>query len=252
MCAQDAVYRAQPVDGYAGTPVAAYASSAYAGPFALAYRGTGRTSYGPSAVPPTFAGSYALEISVPEDEPSCAGSYVINFSVTRAPLTFRARNIVMTVGDSLPELGWEVEGLVGDDRVEVAPDLRVDADGLRAGTYPIPIEKGLVEHGESYSIEYAAGTLTVREPSGKDPSDEPDVPGGSGGLDEPDGPSAAGDGGKAGETVARTLPRSGDSLSSATSPIALAALSSLVVLAVTIAILRRDARRSRGIAALAG
>ena len=68
------VYNGSPQVGFAGKPVASFDGGTYEGDFKLSYEGVGETSYGPSADAPTRAGDYVATLSVPGDEPSCAGS----------------------------------------------------------------------------------------------------------------------------------------------------------------------------------
>ena len=63
------------------------------------------------------------------------------------------------MGDSIPELTYKVDGLVGSDKLLEAPELTGVPDMTKAGEYPITVIGGLAS--ENYTISYVNGKLVV-------------------------------------------------------------------------------------------
>lgn len=91
------MYDGTPQQGYGGAPYCTYrddagAEQTYAGPFAVTYTGivhantADEHSYGPTAKAPTQAGSYRVELSLPDSAPCTAAPSGKSFLIERAPL----------------------------------------------------------------------------------------------------------------------------------------------------------------------
>lgn len=175
------VYNGNPQAGYTGVPSAVYTPAgttdplSYNGPFDITYSGTTAdgTAYGPTDQAPTAAGAYRVKFAVPGSTPFVATPITLDFSIGKAPLTFRAEDASMTVGDAMPKLGYEVSGLKGSDRVTQEPLLTVEGDTTSAGTYTIAISGAVVDNQSNYDVSYANGTLTVSAVPQPEPNPEP-------------------------------------------------------------------------------
>ncbi|GBU23421.1 hypothetical protein R83H12_00032 [Fibrobacteria bacterium R8-3-H12] len=77
------VYNGGEQKGYTGTPAGTIknTSTPYTGSLVISYTGTG---YGPTPTPPTNAGEYALDISVPSDNASYTGELRHEFIIEKA------------------------------------------------------------------------------------------------------------------------------------------------------------------------
>ena len=142
--------------GYTGTPSAA----PYTGTFDVTYTGTQAdgTAYGPTAEAPVNAGSYTATIAVPASA-VYTGSADILFNIAKAAVTIKVADQNALVGQTMPELSYEVQGLVGADELITKPTLSCTPDMSTAGTYPITASGA--EVGTNYTITYQAGTLFV-------------------------------------------------------------------------------------------
>lgn len=161
--ADDLVYNGSPQVGFAGKPVASFDGGTYEGDFKLSYEGVGDTAYGPSADAPTRAGDYVATLSVPGDEPSCAGSISLGFSIGRAPLAVTAHDATATYGEEGAPAGVAFEGFVpGEGPSNLSGSLELAIEGYGAGSpagfYPI-VPSGL--SSEDYLISFVPGRLEV-------------------------------------------------------------------------------------------
>lgn len=91
-------YDRKPQRGYEGTPICKYTDGSgveqtYTGPFIATYTGTVHEStpndhpYGPTTEAPTQAGSYQVELSLPDSAPCTSASFGGTFTIERAPLS---------------------------------------------------------------------------------------------------------------------------------------------------------------------
>ncbi len=161
--ANDLVYNGSPQVGFAGKPVASFDGGTYEGDFKLSYEGVGDTAYGPSADAPTRAGDYVATLSVPGDEPSCAGSISLGFSIGRAPLAVTAHDATATYGEQGADAGVEFEGFVpGEGPSNLSGSLALAIEGYEAGSpagfYPI-VPSGL--SSGDYLISFVPGRMEV-------------------------------------------------------------------------------------------
>lgn len=174
------VYDGEPQQSYIGTPQATYQVPAntspdtYNGLFDLTYSGTTAdgTAYGPTDQAPAAAGAYRVEFAVPDSAPVVATPLALDFSISKAPLAFRAENASMIAGNAMPKLGYNVSGLQGSDRVTREPLLTVMGDTASAGSCTIAISGAVVDNQSNYEVSYANGTLTVSAAPQPEPKPE--------------------------------------------------------------------------------
>ena len=134
---------------------------------------------------PMNAGIYTVEVHTEAGKNYEAGSQTFSFEIKKAPLSVKAVDQNVTVGDAIPEYTVLYEGFAGTDTADVlngslqftceyAPD-------SAAGDYSI-LPSGLTS--ENYEIHFENGTLHVvrRASSGSDDSDNS---GGSGSTKNP-------------------------------------------------------------------
>lgn len=85
-------------------------------------------------------------------------------------LTVSAKNVVMTYGEQMPDLGYECSGFVGEEENEMTDyagmcylcdenDERITADKLNVGVYKLNMEQNCCF--KDYEVNYVGGTLTV-------------------------------------------------------------------------------------------
>ena len=140
------------------------------GPLTYRYRSTDGGGYD-SNVAPTQAGSYALDISVPTDNPSYRGALgPLAFDIGRRPLEIRALNQTISVGADRLADGYSPTDLVAGETltgVSYSCDyLKNDGAKGKAGSYPITPSGGVISSGnENYQITYQPGVLTVNPAS---------------------------------------------------------------------------------------
>ncbi len=108
---------------------------------------------------PVNAGIYTACFSVPEED--CAVS--MDITIEKAQVTVTADDKQARVRDRMPELTYQIAGLMVNDSLTTAPTLTTDANMNRAGTYDI-IPDG-ADAGSNYTITYVNGTLTVKAPT---------------------------------------------------------------------------------------
>lgn len=134
---------------------------------------------------PMNAGTYTVEVHAEAGKNYEAGSQTFSFEIKKAPLSVKAVDQNVTVGDAIPEYKVLYEGFAGTDTADVlngslkftceyAPD-------SAAGDYSI-LPSGLTS--ENYEIHFENGTLhAVRRASSG--SDDSDNSGGSGSTKNP-------------------------------------------------------------------
>lgn len=134
---------------------------------------------------PMNAGTYTVEVHTEAGKNYEAGNQTFSFEIKKAPLSVKAVDQNVTVGDAIPEYKVLYEGFAGTDTADVlngslkftceyAPD-------SAAGDYSI-LPSGLTS--ENYEIHFENGTLhAVRRASSG--SDDSDNSGGSGSTKNP-------------------------------------------------------------------
>ena len=134
---------------------------------------------------PMNAGIYTVEVHTEAGKNYEAGSQIFSFEIKKAPLSVKAVDQNVTVGDAIPEYAVLYEGFAGTDTADVLNDsLKFTceyAPDSAAGDYSI-LPSGLTS--ENYEIHFENGTLhAVRRASSG--SDDSDNSGGSGSTKNP-------------------------------------------------------------------
>jgi len=136
--------------------------------FTYTYSGTQAdgSSYGDTTDAPTNAGNYTLTVSIAEGDEKYTGSAVYPFQIEKAPITIQADNILLAIGDPIPDYyGYHVAGLVNGESLLVKPTLKCEAaDTEKVGVYDI-VPAG-ADAGMNYEITYQNGILTIAEQKG--------------------------------------------------------------------------------------
>ena len=153
----------------------------------------------------TNVGTY--DMGLKEDDFSVESErFTVTFSVTDGSLEITPKKVTVTADDKTkkegkkdPKLTYEVDGLIGDDKIEVSISRE---EGEDPGKYAI-IPTGEEKQG-NYEVEYVNGTLTIEkdeptptptptpDPDDDDDDDDDDNPGGGNnpGVNPPAGPAA--------------------------------------------------------------
>ena len=134
---------------------------------------------------PMNAGTYTVEVHTEAGKNYEAGSQTFSFEIKKAPLSVKAVDQNVTVGDAIPEYKVLYEGFAGTDTADVLNgSLKLTceyAPDSAAGDYSI-LPSGLTS--ENYEIHFESGTLhAVRRASSG--SDDSDNSGGSGSTKNP-------------------------------------------------------------------
>ena len=113
---------------------------------------------------PTDAGVYDVEITRAEDETHAAyhGYIMGGLVINKAPLTIKADDKSIRVGNDLPQYTYTVSGWQGGDTNDLLTGVSVTcptADADQAGDYPIIVSGP--EELDNYKVSYENGTLTV-------------------------------------------------------------------------------------------
>ena len=115
-------------------------------------------TYDQNSVVKKDAGTYVVYWKATKDSQTVSGSAVIN--IAKAPLTIKADNQYMYVGDTKPtKLTYTVSGLVSGEALTTEPTLSCAADGQTVGTFAIVPSGASVS--SNYEIRYINGSLTV-------------------------------------------------------------------------------------------
>ena len=118
-----------------------------------------------TAVKQSPVGEYDVEVSA-----GTAKNYTIKTKngklvVNKAPIVITPNDVEVTYGDDLSNhtFSYSVQGFMNGDTVDcftANPVIRIDGDGINAGTYAI-VASGA--SADNYSISYEPGTLTVKK-----------------------------------------------------------------------------------------
>ena len=143
---------------YSAAPKAFTASTAGVSSFLYSYIGIGGTIYGPSSEPPTNAGQYSFLAT--SGDSNYSGSKSLEFTILKAPLTILADPKTKFFGESNPLLTFTSTGLMGDDTIEVVPNLEISVESSTdaLGEYPITLQAG---SPANYELTLQDSTLTV-------------------------------------------------------------------------------------------
>lgn len=93
----------------------------------------------------------------------CEGTITKNFSISKAPLTIRAKDKLILKGETFPaKFEYEISGLQGGDDLVKEPELIcAGVSTEKEGEYPITPKEA--DAGENYIINYVKGTLKIVE-----------------------------------------------------------------------------------------
>ena len=111
---------------------------------------------------PVNAGNYWVTINGESENKAVYASITMPFTVTPAPLTVKAVDKTIRVGDQLPEYTYTVSGWQGSDTDDLLSGVTVScptADASKAGAHTIAVSGPDVI--DNYEITYVGGTLTV-------------------------------------------------------------------------------------------
>ena len=146
----------------------------YSGPWDVSYEGVtrGGAAYGPTDKKPVDAGEYTVTISVPQSNPDLRGSASRTFTVSPAKVTISARSEKITLGDKMPEFGYDVSGLLSGDELARVPHVSCAATGDAAGVFIISVSGA--DAGPNYTVAYAFGKLTIEKALEPEPEPEPE------------------------------------------------------------------------------
>lgn len=93
------------------------------------------------------------------------GSYEVSgsatFTIRAAAVTITADDQTAVVGSAMPQLTYQVTGLVSGESLTIAPSVTCQADMATVGDYEILIYGA--DAGDNYTISYVGGTLAVVE-----------------------------------------------------------------------------------------
>lgn len=111
------------------------------------------------------AGQAKIKISAAETNDYAAATKEITVKIAKRPLTVKAADKSAYIGEKLPELTYEVSGLVGSDKLTKEPTLEVkhaaDVDPMKkVGEYEIGF-KVAPAASANYELTTATGKLTV-------------------------------------------------------------------------------------------
>ncbi len=125
------------------------------------YTGSGTTVYGPSAVPPTSAGTYDVLAAFTGNANYLPASDTATVTITALTLTVTADPQSMNFGDSDPIFTFKYSGFLGTDDASVLttePTCDVTDPHTDVGTYPIVCSGGV---DDNYNFNYVDGSLGV-------------------------------------------------------------------------------------------
>ena len=112
------------------------------------------------------AGQAKIKISAAETNDYAAATKEITVKIAKRPLTVKAEDKSAYIGEKLPELTYEVSGLVGSDKLKKEPTLKLvheaEADPMKtAGEYVITFDQAPAADAAKYDLVTADGKLTV-------------------------------------------------------------------------------------------
>ena len=112
------------------------------------------------------SGTAAVEISAAGDSDYAAATKSITVTVAKRTLTVKAADKSAYIGEKLPELTYQVTGLVTGDELTVKPVLEVkhaaDVDPMKkVGEYVITFDQAPAADAAKYDLVTADGKLTV-------------------------------------------------------------------------------------------
>jgi hypothetical protein len=139
------------------------------GSFSFSYTGTGSTTYGPTNIAPTAAGTYSAlgTFTSTNNNYTSGGQQSAAFQIGQASLTVTADNQSMTYGGSIPPLTCTIGGAVTGDTFgcTFASVVPAGTNPTHAGSpytiVPIGITGTNGANAANYTVTYYNGQLTV-------------------------------------------------------------------------------------------
>lgn len=180
--------------GYTGTPT----STNYSGTYDYLWTGTPASggSYSSSSAGPKDAGTYKVKISVPDSNPTYAGSKEFSYVISPKAVTAQPKKVTVNVGAAMPTFELEYVGIVAGDTItpSVTPIIKAYeagtsnevTDTTTAGTYDLNWQNmslALFTTASNYTVTKNQNTsFTVKTPAPPptgvtvkpDPTDEGD------------------------------------------------------------------------------
>ena len=146
--------------------IAPIVSDSYGGTISITYYEKGETDDTLLEGNPSDAGSYYAVVNSSSDNNNFnSDSITINFTIKKAIITITPIDITINYGDELPSVEYTVQGLIGDDSIEIIDNIILVCDydlnkseNRKVGQYPITFT-GL--DTRNYEFDYEIATLTV-------------------------------------------------------------------------------------------
>lgn len=112
------------------------------------------------------SGTATITITAAETSTHASGSTTVTVTIAKRPLTVKADDKSAYIGEKLPELTYEVTGLVDSDKLTKEPTLKLvheaEADPMKtAGEYVITFDQAPAADAAKYDLVTADGKLTV-------------------------------------------------------------------------------------------
>ena len=146
--------------------IAPIVSDSYGGTISITYYEKGETDDTLLEGNPSDAGSYYAVVNSSSDNNNFnSDSITINFTIKKAIITITPIDITINYGDELPSVEYTVQGLIGDDSIEIIDNIILVCDydlnkseNRKVGQYPITFT-GL--DTRNYEFDYEIAILTV-------------------------------------------------------------------------------------------
>lgn len=111
-------------------------------------------------------GEATIVVTAAETEEYASDALEIQVTIAKRTLTVKAEDKSAYIGEKLPELTYEVSGLVGSDKLKKEPTLKLvheaEADPMKtAGEYVITFDQAPAADAAKYDLVTADGKLTV-------------------------------------------------------------------------------------------
>ena len=141
-----------------GATATVTAAGGFSQSVAVVYTGAPGTSYGPTATPPTGAGTYDASATFTASGAYLGSSGTTRFTIARRPASVTPANASKPYGAADPPLTGTLAGFIAGDGI-VATYTRAPGEAL--GTYPITAVLAPTAALVNYSVTYGTGTFTI-------------------------------------------------------------------------------------------
>lgn len=110
---------------------------------------------------PSEVGTYYVQVSITGTlEYASAVSDIVEFDITHVKVIITVDDQVIVRGEELPAITYKVDGLLGEDTLDVTLNYEDNTSNMIANTYAIDVE---YTNKDNYAVEVLQGTLTVNE-----------------------------------------------------------------------------------------